>query len=73
MVQIKTDNQHLSDWQVLETVCLDASCPSCGEENLTAIEYPSDNQVSFECTDCEWSSTFNLSDAREAGYYPETI
>jgi transposase-like protein len=60
----------LTDWQKLETVCLTGSCPSCGsDENLTAIEYESDREVWFECESCKWNQTFDLLDAKEAGYY----
>jgi hypothetical protein len=66
--------QVVTDWQKLETVCLEGCCPLCGlDETVSAIEYPSDNEVWFECSSCEWSATYNLSDAREAGYYPEQI
>lgn len=62
--------QALTDWQKLETICLEGRCPSCAsDENVTAIEYQSDNEVWFECGDCSWNQTFTLSDAKEAGYY----
>jgi|GEM_PF-5101377 len=65
--------QVITDWQKLETVCLEGCCPVCGLDTVSAIEYPSDNEIWFECSNCEWNSTYSLSDAREAGYYPEQI
>lgn len=61
----------LTDWRKLESVCLEGICPGCDNETVSAIEYPSDNEIWFECCNCDWDATYSLSDAREAGYYPE--
>lgn len=56
-------------YQELELLAIEGRCPICGSDDVTAIDYPEENQIWFECFNCYWDKTYRLSDAKEAGYY----
>lgn len=58
----------LNNKKNLETVVLQGICPIC-QDDVDACDYPSCNEVHFCCCTCDWEMTYNLSDAKELGYY----
>lgn len=59
-----------SQKEILDTICLQRLCPNCNSQQLSYLVYENDNEIYFECIDCNWELTTQIDLVRDAGFYP---